>query len=351
MTIIKLEGKIHLIKFHNPDNGYTVMLIKSGKEFIDAIGNTIGLEEGEEVELDGEYGNHKKFGTQFVFKTCIKVMPKSKLDLIDYIANNIKGVGKKIARNIVNTFEDDTINIIKNTPFKLAEIKGLNEEKIENMKQHFNEEWEKWNTVSFLANFGISVVIATKIFSVLKQDTIEIVKNNPYSLLEFVKNLDFNTVDNIGLNSGITKDNESRVNYGLLHVLYLSTEFGHTCIEESILIDNAIKILDVGNNEIVNSLVSLSKDEKIYIKEINNVKYAFRKAFYIAEKNIAEYIFKSNKKPLKKDHFKEIDEAAKKQSLVLSDEQANAINTSLNNTFTIISRRSRYTEKLLLLNV
>ena len=351
MNIIKLEGKIHLIKFHNPDNGYTVMLIKSEKEFIDAIGNTIGLEEGEEVELEGEYGIHKKFGTQFVFKTCIKIMPKSKLDLIDYIANNINGVGKKIARKIVNTFEDETINVIKNTPFRLAEIKGLNEEKIENMKQHFNEEWEKWNTVSFLADYGISVVIATKIFSVLKQDTIEIVKTNPYSLLEFVKNLDFTVVDSIGINSGIPKENESRVNYGMLYVLNTVTEFGHTCIEENILIDKAMQILNVSNNEIVNSLVSLSKDEKIYIKEIDDVKYVFRRAFFIAEKNIAEYIFKGDKKSLKKDHFKEIDEVAKKQSLVLSDEQVEAINTSLNNTFTIISRWSRNTEKQRLLNV
>ena len=328
------------------------MLIKTNDKYIDAIGATIGLEVGEEIGLEGEYVVHKKFGKQFVFKTCIKVMPKSKLDLIDYIANNIKGVGKKIARNIVNKFEDETINVIKNTPYKLVQIKGLNPEKIENMKVHFNEEWEKWNTVSFLSNYGISVMIATKIFSVLKQDTIEVVKNNPYSLLEFVKNLDFNIVDEIGLNSGITKDNESRVNYGLLHVLNTVTEFGHTCIEESTLINNGIKILDVGNNEIVNALVSLSRDEKIYIKEIDDVKYVFRKAFYIAEKNIAEYIFKSkSKKPLNKNHLKEIDEAAKKQSLVLSDEQANAINTSLNNVFTIISRRSWYTVKQLLLSV
>ena len=322
------------------------MLIKSDKEFIDAIGETVGLEEGEEVELEGEFGVHKKFGQQFVFKTCTKIMPKCKIDLIDYIASNIKGVGKKIAKKIVNTFEDDTVNVIKNTPFKLAQIKGLNEEKIENLQLHFNEEWEKWNTVSFLSNYGISVLIATKIFLVLKQDTIDIVKNNPYSLLEFVKNLEFNVVDNIGINSGIPKENESRVNYGLLYVLNTVTEFGHTCIEESILIQNATKILEVGNNEIVNSLVELSKNDKIYIKEINNIKYVFRRAFYTAEKNIAEYIYKINKKPLKKDHFKQIDEVAKKQSLVLSDEQVEAINTSLNNGFTIISRRPWYSEKL-----
>ena len=306
----------------------------------------MGFEEGEEIELEGEYGVHKKFGPQFVFKTCTKIMPKSKVDLIDYIVNNINGVGKKIARNIVNTFGDETINIIKNTPFRLAEIKGLNEEKIENLQIHFNEEWEKWNTVSFLSNYGISVVIATKIFLVLKQDTIDIVKNNPYSLLEFVKNLDFSIVDNIGINSGIPKDNEARVNYGLLHVLNIVTEFGHTCIEENILIGKAIEILNVSNNEIVNSLVTLSKNDKIHIREINNIKYVFRRAFYTAENNIAEYILRTNKKTSKKDHFNEIDEVARKQALVLSDEQVDAINTSLNNGFTIISRRSRYSEKL-----
>ncbi len=335
---MKITGKVDSIIFYNDSNGYTIISIISGKNEIVAVGETHELEIGDELELNGDYVTHKLYGQQFKFTTYIKIMPKTKSSLITYIADNIKGVGKKTARLIVDRFEDDTIDVIKNRPDLLAEIKGMTEEKIDNIQIHFNEQWEKWNVFSFLATYGVSVITASKIYENLKEDTIEIIKNNPYSLLKYVKNIDFKVVDNIGLSTGIEKDSTLRLEFGILHVLNTITEFGHTCVIENILIHHATKFLEVQSDQIINTLISLQMEDKIYIEEIDTERLVFRKAFYIAESNIAKFVaIKNSIKSEEKDYLKEIDTVSETHSLVLSKEQTNAIETSLNNSFTIIS--------------
>lgn len=339
---MKIVAKVSVVKFFNEQNGYTIMVVKYNKSYIDAIGETMGVEVGEELEFEGEFIYHKTYGNQFKFKSCSKIMPKSKIDLIDYISNNVKGVGKKLARKILNEYEDETINMIKKGDSELLKIKGLNKEKLENLAVHFNTEWEKWNTFSYLSTFGISASIANKIYETLKERTIEIISGNPYSLLEFIKRLEFEVVDEIGVKTGIPKNNIDRLKYGILYVLSKLTEFGHTCVEELILISEAKRQLKVDENDIVNAMIALNLNDKIYIEEINSVRFVFIKAFHKAETNIAKFVYLSETKIKSKKYIKKIEEVSKKQSLVLSEEQINAINTSLNSNFTIISRRPRY---------
>ena len=96
---------------------------------------------------------------------------------------------------------------------------------IKNLNTFFNEEWEKWNVVDYLSQFNISVIMASKIFKALGSDTITIIKENPYSLIKFVKKMDFKTVDNIGRTLGISLDNVDRIDTGIIYAINLVTEF------------------------------------------------------------------------------------------------------------------------------
>ncbi|MEG2235921.1 MAG: helix-hairpin-helix domain-containing protein, partial [Clostridia bacterium] len=255
-----------------------------------------------------------------------------------YISENVKGIGKKIATNIINTFEDETVNIIRNHPDRLSEVSGLNEEKIDRLKEFFINEWEKWNAVQYLSSFGISALVASKIYENLRGDTITIVKENPYSLLNFVKTIDFKTIDVIGLNQGINIENEDRVCAGILYALNATTEFGHTCIEEDVLISYASEILKVSESVILHNIITLKMEEKIFIQNIEDIDYVFRKAFYLAEKNITDNIIAHTiQNPSKKSYKKEIELVSEKQSLILSDEQKDAISTCLNNSISVIT--------------
>lgn len=83
--------------------------------------------------------------------------------------------------------------------------------------------------------------MASKIYQDLGKDTIDIVKQNPYSLLMFVKTLDFKQVDKIGEKLGVLPESESRIDTGIIYSLNNATEFGHTCLKEDALISYAAK--------------------------------------------------------------------------------------------------------------
>ena len=335
---MKIEGKVATIIFKNPTNSWTVILLKRGKGYITAVGETQDLEVGDELELDGEETTHKIYGEQFKFTTYKKVLPKTESALIEYIADNVKGVGKKTASLIIGLFGEDAVDVIRYTPSKLNEIKGLNEAKIYELNRFFNEEWEKWNIIEYLTGFNISVVTANKIYQTLGTDTITIVKQNPYSLMSFVKKLDFKTVDEIGKNLGINLDSEERVDTGIIYAINKITEFGHTCVEKENLVKYASNILEVGTKDIENGITRLVLNDKLYIQKMNDKDFVFRRSFYLAEDNIAKNIVIRTKENVKtKNYDKLIEKVSKKNNIVLSDEQKEAISTSLNNNITIIT--------------
>ena len=333
-----LEGKVATVIYKNETNAYTVLLIKTDNEYVNAVGQTDEVEVGDQIEIDGEYVNHKVYGRQFKFNTYTKVMPKDEMSLIQYIADNLKGIGKKTAQNIVDKFGDDTVNIIRYSKDKLKNIKGLNEDKINSLSEFFNTQWEKWNTISYLSKFSISVVTANHIYETLGPDTINIVKQDPYSILDFVRSLNFKDVDQIGQKLGIAFDNDSRIGSGIIYALEKITEFGHTCVELDNLIKYASDILEVSDDVVLKNVKRLQLEEKIYIEKIDNIDYIFRQGFYLAEKNIAESIVSHTKQQIEhKNYTKQIDAVSEKYNLILSSEQIDAIQNCLNSSISVIT--------------
>ena len=335
---MKIEGKVATIIFRNETNFWTVMLLKKDKGYITAVGETQDLEVGDLLELEGEEGYHKVYGEQFKFSTYKKILPKTDTALIQYIADNVKGIGKKTAKNIVDCFGENTTNVIRFEPQKLEKVKGLNSNKIDELNHFFSEEWEKWNTIEYLSNFGISVVTANKIYQILGSDTIDIIKENPYSLTTFIKRLEFKVVDEIGRMLGISLDNEDRVDTGLVYAMNKIIEFGHTCVKKENLISYASTLLEVSSKDIENSIARLILKETLYKQIIQDDEYIFKRSLFLAEDNIAQNVVLHTLKEIKKkDYTKQIERVSKENGIDLSNEQKEAISTCLNSSISIVT--------------
>ncbi|MEG2310414.1 MAG: ATP-dependent RecD-like DNA helicase [Clostridia bacterium] len=335
---MKIVGKIKTIIFKNEVNHWTVLLVKVDSNFIKAVGETTDIEVGDELEFEGQNTVHKTYGTRFVFTTYKKVLPNTNVALAQYISDNVKGIGKKISKKIINSFPDNAVDVIRYTPDKLDGIKGLTPEKIQNLTQFFNTQWEKWNAINFLSQFNISVFVASKIYETLGACTIKNVKENPYSLLMYVKALDFQVVDKIGLNIGISLDSEARVDCGVIFALNHITDFGHTCIDKKALIDFSSELLAVGIECIENAIIRLKLEEKIYIQVIENEECIFRRGYYLAEDNIASNIVAHTRQVETNVNYDTyIEFVSKENSLVLSSEQKIAISTCLNSPISVIT--------------
>ena len=335
-----LEGKISTIIYRNETNGYTVLLLKSEDEYITAVGETGEIEVGDHVEVDGDFTYHKSYGEQFQFGRITKMLPSDSDAIIKYIAaSEIKGLGKKTAEKIVDTFGENTIDTIRYYPDKLLEIKGMNDEKAYALSEYINDEWEKWNLTSFLARYDIGINVSMKIYKALGLDSIKIIKEDPYSLMEFVSTLDFKTLDKLATGLHIPKEHENRIKAGIIYYLKLVMRNGHTCVLYDTLIRESSKLLMVEENILFNILEVLKNKDKIFIENRGSGKdYVYLSGMYYAEKRIAEKLTEMVKQSSRiKNLDKLIDKVSEKESIVLSDEQKLAIETAINSNVTIIT--------------
>ena len=327
------------IIFSNTNNGYTVFLLKTDDEYITAVGDGTGIEVGDVVSLEGDMVYHKTYGEQFSFTKLEKTLPSDAESLVNYIVNSgIKGLGKKTAEKIIKKFGEDSLEVIRYKPDLLLEIKGMNEEKADTLSMYINEEWERWNLTSFLSKHNIGLKLSMKIYNVLGIDAINIIKENPYALMDFVSSLDFKTVDKLATNLDIDRTSESRVAAGIIYILSYYIKEGNTCVEKELLTEYAVRMMKVDNGYIENAYNVLVMKDKIVLEQVGEKTFVYRKSLYVAEKNIAEHLKNLTCKPSNKFKLdKELDEVAENLNLVLSNTQIDAIKMCINSNLSVIT--------------
>ena len=112
-----IQGYIEHIVYRNDGNGYTVLNLVSEGEDITCVGFFKYADEGENVELTGEYVEHAVYGEQFSVKSYEIKTPEDNLSIIRYLGSGaIKGVGQALATRIVNEFGKDTFRVIEEEP-------------------------------------------------------------------------------------------------------------------------------------------------------------------------------------------------------------------------------------------
>ncbi len=121
----QLKGFVTHIIYRNNGNGYTVFELNTGDE-ITCVGTFQSLEEGEILELEGDFTEHAVYGSQFKVSSFKFSSPEDAAGMERYLGSGaIKGVGASLAARIVKRFGADTFRIIEEEPERLAEIKGI----------------------------------------------------------------------------------------------------------------------------------------------------------------------------------------------------------------------------------
>lgn len=338
---MEIEGIVTNIIYQNEINSYVVaeFEMEYGETII--VGYLPFIAEGDTLRLIGKYIEHKEYGEQFKVDTFEKMMPRT-LDALEiYLGNgNIKGVGKATARKIVKKFGQETTNILKNEPERLAEISGITKEKAQDISQSFIENWEVWQIVGFLSKFGLGAEYAQKVFKLLGANAIEEIEANPYILIDIARGIDFKQIDKMALDLGIEENNEKRVKSAIKHALAITTYNGHCCTLKENLIEFVKQLIGV-QEEIENAIITLKMTDEIIIeKRENEEEWIYLIAFYKAEKNVAENLIRlqESKNTKKIQNVKsEIKHIEGKEQIELSDKQKEAIEIISNNNVAIIT--------------
>ena len=339
---MELEGEIIEIIYKNELNSYCIAVMQtSTDDEITIVGYLPFINVGDTIKVVGKIVEHQEYGEQFKVDTFEKQMPQTTEALERYLANGtIKGVGPATARKIIETFGDDTINVMKFEPSKLAQIRGISKDKAIEISDSFLENWEVWQIVGFLDKFGIGPQNAETIYKALGINAIEQIQSNPYILVDLVNKVNFNQIDKMALDIGIEYNNEKRIRSGVKHALLLTTYNGHCAVVYENLLKFVHELLGVREDEIKDVLINMKVKNDIVIEEREGYEWVYLYQYYQAEKNVAEKLiqldkYKNIKKISKFENELEITEA--KSNIELSEEQKEAIKQINNNNVCVIT--------------
>lgn len=340
-----IEGPIEEIIFRNDENGYTVFLIDYKGALTTCVGKLVNANIGENLSLDGEFVNNNKYGLQFAFTNYEVVLPTSLSGIEKYLSSGlIKGVGPVTAKNIVKTFKDQTFDIIEMSPSSLAQIKNISIKKALDIGEKFKELKKMQNSIMFLQNYNITTSMAMKIYEFYGQNTIDIVQNNPYRLIEDIEGIGFLSADKIAKSLGIPNESEFRVRAGILYSILNSTDkTGNTFLPKKNLLSLCQDLLELKKENFEN-LFDIALDGLILDKTLmklwqDNIEIIMLTKYYFYESSIAKKlnVLSFTQKIEKMDLEDLITHFENKNKITFHEEQKNAIVTALNNGVSVIT--------------
>lgn len=341
LTVIK--GMVEEVIYRNDDTNYTVILIDVNKEFITATGKFPVINEGEWVELNGKFVLNQKYGEQFAVDS-VKLSPPNTLDGITrYLSSGlIPGVGPITAMNIVNKFGEATLDIIHYNPERLAECRNVSSKKAKEIGMAYAEVHQMQNAVMIMQSYNISTNLAIKIYNQYGEGTEDILKNNPYKMVEDVDGIGFLTADRIAMAMGVPADSDYRIRAGILHVLQdNSDKNGNTYMQIPALKEGVFGLLSINNlsERIDDLIVKLTLDNYIKPLDINNERVIALTQYYKIEKVLADslILLNSDTENERIDISDEIKMYETINHITMHEHQKMAVNIAVNNGVSIIT--------------
>ena len=209
-----------------------------------AVGYCLPTSDKVKYKMEGRWSKNQKHGIQFEVERYEEVITPTKEGIIAYLASGqIRGIGKKTAERIYDTFGMDTLQVLDQEPKKLLTVKGISEKKLRKIIDSYLANRGARDVIAFLAPHGVSPNRAVKLYREYGEETMDIVRNHPYRLCELA-GIAFKTADKLAMSMGIDPLSPERVDQALLYTLTDAETKGHLCLEKHEFLKECLKLLD-----------------------------------------------------------------------------------------------------------
>ncbi|MFS9181053.1 ATP-dependent RecD-like DNA helicase [Streptococcus timonensis] len=313
---VYFTGTIERIIFENISNFYRILLIEiedtNAEDFDDfeiiVTGTMADVIEGEEYTFWGQIVQHSKYGQQLQITRYERAKPTSK-GLVKYFSSShFKGIGLKTAQKIVDMYGENTIDKILEHPEKLQSISGLSAKNREAFISTLRLNYGTEMVLAKLANYGIPNKLAIQILDEYKEETLNVVENYPYQLVEDIKGLGFTIADQLAEELGIESKSPERFRAGIIHRLLNSCmESGDTYVEARDLLEQTINLLESSRpveldpNQVALELSHLIEEDKVQQVDTK----IFDNSLFYAEEGIHKHLMRILERKEDKDENKE----------------------------------------------
>lgn len=344
----QVSGTIDHIVYANEENGFTVAKLSKpqrDQEGVCIVGNFPRLTPGETITCKGSWKHHPSFGRQFQVTSFELSIPKDIKGIQRYLeSGHIKGIGKVNAKRIVDAFGKEALDIIDKDPMRLTEIEGIGRKKVNSIIEHWEDQKAMRDVLVFLRGHEVGAAMAKKIYKRYGDDSIEVIKKNPYALAREIFGIGFKTADKIAHELEIPHNSPLRIEAGIEFVLKELSEEGHVCYPEEAFLKIAEEMLSVDRPPLLAGVIALEKDNRVIRKELTTsdqpVLHIWLTPLYAAEMGIARELKRLLFTPCTIREIKcekAVEWAEEKHHIKLATHQVTALVTSLEQKLHIIT--------------
>lgn len=294
----KFKGVVEDIVFRNDQNGWTVAAIQmEGSGRISAVGIMPFLSTGEHVIFDGELVEHRDYGQQIKVTGYESTRPETKSGVEKYLASGlIKGVGPATAKLIVKYFGARALDVLESEPDRLVEVEGIGPKRAAMIAESFAMHNDMRNTIMFLQDYGLSPNLSMKIYRTFGGATENVLRSNPYRLVDEISGVGFKTADEIAMSMGFSPNSEFRLRSGVKYVLSEAANgAGHMFLPAQVLLDQASRILGAEIEVVENIIKSLCLSEELVIEKVGETLAVYLPHLYSAECESARLMLRQRK--------------------------------------------------------
>lgn len=259
-TLLELCGSVENVVYHNDRNQYTVLEINAEDALVTVVGAFPFVSVGEELRVYGRWSTHPSFGEQFKAEAFDRSRPATTAAMLKYLSSGaVKGVGKATAARIVETFGEKALEIMENQPERLAQIKGITREKALEIGEELRRVYGIRELMIFLGAYGVKPEDAVLVWKQFGEASAACVQEDPYCLCGEGLEISFEIADSIAESMEKPRDDEGRVQAGVLYVLRHNLQNGHTCLPADKLCPAAAHLLGVELSQVQDALYNLCR--------------------------------------------------------------------------------------------
>lgn len=330
--LYELDCTVEHIIYRNEENGYTVIEAETESGEITAVGTMPMVCEGEQLHLIGRFTSHSNYGEQFSVSAFESIMPTTSLGILKYLsAGAVKGIGAATAARLIKAFGENTLDVMKNEPERIASIRGISLEKAKTFADQLNRAVNIRDLMAYLGSFGVNPIEAVAVYREFGNEAMNIIEANPFTLCMSDTGISFETADLIAQKKDILQDSSIRIRAGLTHVLRHNTLNGHTCLPEDKLVKTAAGFLSV-DEEKAQAVLNELLDEQNLIKDVlRDRSFIFLPQYYESEQYISARLKMMLRFPAPafRDAKEQIEIIESRHNIKYADKQKEAIESAL----------------------
>ena len=285
-----VEGTVSAIIYQNEENGYTILKLDVKDEEVTVVGAMPGVSPGEYLTIRGRWVRHAVYGAQFKAEVVERRMPEGLKEVYHYLASGaVKGVGKATARQLIEEFGEEALTVIEEEPEKLTKLKGISPKRAQKISEVFRQQMGMRRLMEFLSHYQLPLELAMPLRRAYGDVALEVVKSNPYLLVNEEFQVEFTQADGLALSLGVGHEDPQRLEAGLLFELaHNNLHNGHTFLPRRKLIEATGVLLDAPADLIEESLEALARRGEVEFDQVAGQEAVYLPALYDAELFIAQ---------------------------------------------------------------